>query len=364
MGPAELEERIEAHLPANWQYGVSWTCAILTCIISVLHIISHFRCYSCPPQQRLIVRISSVIPIYAVTSALSFGFPNQVLYFAAIRDAAEAFVIYNFLTLLYDYLGGEGAIINAINGMPINGNWLTFTCCLKGSPFSLATLRFCKRMTLQFCAVRPIVSILEVIMFENGVYDREAEFSLHSAPLFVTLTYNISISLALYGLALFYICTKKLLEPQRPLMKFISVKGIILVCYWQNLLISILAQWNYLENPGALQALLTAIESVPAAILVSKAFPVGPYRGASNDSSPLDPVGFKQISVSMRDTVNPKDIVEDVIHNFSSRYRGYAQYHNVQELPSIFYKTSVLSSNLPESDSRLIDDSEEDSPSN
>jgi len=56
----------------------------------------------------------------------------------------------------------------------------------------------------------------------------------------------------------------------------------------------------------------------------------------------------------MRDTVNPKDIVEDVIHNFSSRYRGYAQYHNVQ----------VLSSNLPESDSRLIDDSEEDSPSN
>ena len=104
-----------------------------------------------------------------------------------------------------------------------------------------------------------------------------------------------------------------------------------------------------------IQALLTAIESVPAAILVSKAFPVGPYRGASNDSSPLDPVGFKQISgiskirfsflfkyrhkiygnklkflVSMRDTVNPKDIVEDVIHNFSSRYRGYAQYHNVQ----------------------------------
>ena len=46
------------------------------------------------------------------------------------------------------------------------------------------------------------MSILEVIMFENGVYDREAEFSLHSAPLFVTLTYNISISLALYGLGI------------------------------------------------------------------------------------------------------------------------------------------------------------------
>ena len=74
------------------------------------------------------------------------------------------------------------------------------------------------------------------------------------------------------------------------------------------------------------------------------------------------------ILVSMRDTVNPKDIVEDVIHNFSSRYRGYAQYHNVQvdiflnsslkicsictpcfllrlnfkELPSISFITSVI----------------------
>ena len=35
-------------------------------------------------------------------------------------------------------------------------------------------------------------------------------------------------------------------------------------------------------------------------------------------------------SVSMKDTVNPKDIIQDVVHNFSSRYRGYAQYHNIQ----------------------------------
>ena len=135
-------------------------------------------------------------------------------------------------------------------------------------------------------------------MFKVGLYDHEEAFSLHSAPLFVTFAYNISISLALYGLALFYICTKKLLESQRPLMKFVSVKGIILVSYWQNLLIAILAQHGVLDHPGALQALLTAIETIPAAILVASAFPVGPYRNVSADASPLDPAGFKQISGS------------------------------------------------------------------
>ena len=128
---------------------MAWTSAILASIISVLHIVSHFRIYTCPPQQRLIVRISAVIPIYAITSALSFGFPDQALYFAAIRDIAEAFVIYSFMTLLLDYLGGEGAIINAINGMPIRGSWVTWTCCLSGMPFSIRVLRFCKRATLQ-----------------------------------------------------------------------------------------------------------------------------------------------------------------------------------------------------------------------
>ena len=44
----------------------------------------------------------------------------------------------------------------------------------------------------------------------------------------------------------------------------------------------------------------------------------------------------------MRDTVNPKDIVEDVIHNFSSRYRGYAQYHNVQ-VANLFFLLWIFS---------------------
>ena len=98
-----------------------------------------------------------------------------------------------------------------------------------------------------------------------------------------------------------------------------------------------------MEHPGAEQALLTALESVPSSILVAVAFPVAPYVADYN--SPHSNDSLKQISglffskttniiiiisVSMKDTVNPKDIIQDVVHNFSSRYRGYAQYHNIQ----------------------------------
>lgn len=321
-------KEIVSSLPPGWEYWAVWSSAILSTIISTVHIVSHLQIYSKPSQQRLIVRISSVIPIYAIASALSFQFPNSVLYFAAVRDIAEAFVIYTFLNLLYDYLGGEGSILNAVNGVPFQGSWASCTCCLTGMPFTIATLRFCKKATLQFCIVRPITSILEVILYEAGVYQLESAFSLHSAPLFITIIYNVSITLALYGLVIFYMTTKKLLSPQRPLLKFISVKGIILFAYWQSLLLALLDQLGYLEHPGAEQALLTALESVPSSILVAVAFPVAPYVAAYN--SPHSNDSLKQISVSMKDTVNPKDIIQDVVHNFSSRYRGYAQYHNIQ----------------------------------
>ena len=124
-----------------------------------------------------------------------------------------------------------------------------------------------------------------------------------------------------------------------------------------------MSQAGGIDTPGSLQGILIAIECVPAAILVLRAFPISPYSKEAVDSSPLDSMSgkdFKQIfgkfriilahfhwffSVSVQDTVNPKDIFQDVVHNFSSRYRGYAQYHNVQVI-KWFSDISILSWDL------------------
>ena len=49
-------------------------------------------------------------------------------------------------------------------------------------------------------------------------------------------------------LVIFYMTTKKLLDPQRPLLKFISVKGIILFAYWQSLLLALLDQERFTSS--------------------------------------------------------------------------------------------------------------------
>lgn len=58
--------------------------------------------------------------------------------------------------------------------------------------------------------------------------------SVHSGYLYVTLVYNASVSLALYALFLFYFATRELLRPFEPVLKFLTVKAVIFLSFWQG----------------------------------------------------------------------------------------------------------------------------------
>merc|ERR1712096_566138 len=51
--------------------------------------------------------------------------------------------------------------------------------------------------------------------------------------------YNISISVALYALFLFYFASKDLLRPYDPALKFFSVKTVIFLSFWQGVFLAI-----------------------------------------------------------------------------------------------------------------------------
>lgn len=51
--------------------------------------------------------------------------------------------------------------------------------------------------------------------------------------------YNLTYTVALYGLLLFYLGTHELLAPFKPLLKFALVKAVIFLSYWQGLFIAI-----------------------------------------------------------------------------------------------------------------------------
>ncbi|EYB88716.1 hypothetical protein Y032_0242g3410 [Ancylostoma ceylanicum] len=212
----------------------------------------------------------------------------------------SAFVIYSFLSLCYEYLGGESNIMAEIRGKPIKPtNYYTCTCCLAGKQYTIEFLRFCKQATLQFCFIKPVMAVITLFLVGMGKYE-DGNWSADQGYLYITLVYNVSISLALYGLFLFYTATRELLSPYSPVLKFLTVKSVIFLSFWQGFLIAILgatsaidpvvdANGNVVIGKGTVAAgyqnFLICIEMFFAAIALKFAFGVSAYADAHSDST-------------------------------------------------------------------------------
>lgn len=65
----------------------------------------HLEFYTKPSQQRYVVRILFMVPVYAIVSWFSYYWWTKAIYFQLIRDCYEAVVIASFFYLLLYYLG-------------------------------------------------------------------------------------------------------------------------------------------------------------------------------------------------------------------------------------------------------------------
>ncbi|KAG8509942.1 Transmembrane protein 184A [Galemys pyrenaicus] len=276
-----------------------WTALVLTCHQIYLHL----RSYTVPNEQRYIIRLLFIVPIYAFDSWLSLlllGNHQHYIYFDSVRDCYEAFVIYSFLSLCFQYLGGESAIMAEIRGKPIRSSCFYGTCCLGGMSYSIGFLRFCKQATLQFCVVKPVMAVVTIVLQAFDKY-HDGDFNVHSGYLYVTLIYNVSVSLALYALFLFYFATRELLRPFEPVLKFLTIKAVIFLSFWQGRRVP----ERLSPSPGMLLAILERCGVIPE---------------------------VQSISSGLKETMSPQDIVQDAIHNFSPAYQHYTQ-QATQEAP-------------------------------
>ncbi|XP_030315885.1 transmembrane protein 184A isoform X2 [Calypte anna] len=254
-----------------------------------------------------------------------------------------AFVIYSFLSLCFEYLGGESTIMSEIRGKPIVSSCFYGTCCLQGMSYSIGFLRFCKQATLQFCIVKPLMAIITIILQAFGKY-HDGDFNVQSGYLYITIIYNFSVSLALYALFLFYFATMDLLRPFKPVLKFITIKAVIFLSFWQGTLLAILEKCGVIpevqiidgKEVGAgtvaagYQNFIICIEMFFASIALRYAFTCQVYREKKeNTTANLAPM--QSISSGLKETISPQDIVQDAIHNFSPAYQHYTQ-QSMQEM--------------------------------
>jgi len=300
---------------------VSWVfagvCAFLACVVSLKLINGHLANFAAPKVQRKVVGILWIVPIFAIDSWLSLRFLEISVYLDMFRDCYEAYVIHLFLSLMITYLsrelGGEHLFLDkldqrfqdalkqeqsgisnhksendsAIGGAPMVHHMFPFKCFLHTWKLDRTFISKCKRGTIQFVILKPMLTIIAALCEFNGVYE-QGTFAYDKGYLYVTFFENLSITYAAYILVLFYVAFKKELKPYGPVPKFLCIKAVLFLSFWQSVLLAILSRFHLIHDIGkfttedvktGLNNMCLCVEMLMIAYAHKWAFPYEEFEG-------------------------------------------------------------------------------------
>ncbi|KAJ0983663.1 hypothetical protein J5N97_011918 [Dioscorea zingiberensis] len=123
----------------------------------------------------------------------------------AVKECYEAFVIAKFLALMYSYLNisiSKNIVPDEIKGREVHHSFPMTLFQPHSVKLNHHTLKLLKYWTWQFVIIRPVCSVLMIALELLGWYTSWISWAF-------TIILNISVSLALYALVVFYHVFKK-----------------------------------------------------------------------------------------------------------------------------------------------------------
>ncbi|GAM27698.1 hypothetical protein SAMD00019534_108740, partial [Acytostelium subglobosum LB1] len=310
-------------VPAIWAlFAIAGVFVLLATILSIHLIYKHLKYYTQPDHQRYIVRIVFMIPIYAIYSLLSLVFHSYEVYFSLFRDCYEAYVLYMFFCLCVSYGGGDRNLVTHFISHPPLKLPMPLFCKVKPNE---RFLQICRMGMLQYVLIRPTITLVSAILARFHLYS-EGEFKVTDFYPYASLIINLSVTVALYIIVLFYQATIEELAPYKPLLKFTSIKIVVFFCFWQSVVISGMVTlgvikgidgWETGEVSAGLNNFLICFEMFGVSILHIYAFPYELYRVRAFSSAPLiHRVEMGSVFKSVINSVSQRDMVKETVHAF------------------------------------------------
>ncbi|PWY70269.1 DUF300-domain-containing protein [Aspergillus heteromorphus CBS 117.55] len=322
---------------------------LLSIVISFYLIFMHATHYSKKIEQRHIIRILLMVPVYAIVAWLGTYFYKNDVYYDVIGNCYEAFAISAFFSLMCAYvapdLHSQKEYFRGVEPKPWvfpipwmqkcsggeNGIWRTPRSGLTW--FNVIWVG-----VFQYCLLRVLMTVVAVITQSFNLYCEE---SLNPAfsHIWVLIVECIAVTIAMYCLIQFYIQIKDDISQHSPFLKILSIKLVIFLSFWQSTLISFLTSAGAIKASSKLQDpdlkvglpnLLINIEMAFFAVLHLWAFSWKRYTLNAQTAEVTDFYGNGKATYdggrfgtkALLDALNPLDLIKAIGRSFRWLFVG------------------------------------------
>ncbi|KYK61387.1 DUF300 domain protein [Drechmeria coniospora] len=278
---------------------IAASCTLIATTLSLFLIWMHALHYTQPSEQRYIIRILFMVPVYALSSLFQLQWYWHAIYFQVISDCYEAFAIASFFALICHYvapdLHSQKDFFRAMYPikpwvMPVN--WFAKCCGGDRGPWrtpksGLTWFNIIWIGIYHYCFVRVAMTISAVITQYHGRYC-ESSNSPVFGHIWIIVINALAVTVAMFCLIQFYIQLKEPLAEQNLFLKIVAIKLVVFLSFWQSAAISVgtstlkIVHSNkvlaYPDIKVGIPALLLCVEMACFAVLHLWAFPYAPYR--------------------------------------------------------------------------------------
>lgn len=284
------------------------------------------------------IRLQMFIPIMAFTSYRLIN--NQTSFInkyvlETFKEIYEAFVIYIFFSMLIKTLGCEKDVIIGANGKKLIKHFFVLDFFFKKIDISSSPMYlYIKRGVVQYIWFKPFFCGVKIYI--NAKSSSGSNTNKINLLFFWFIFYNFSVSVSLYCLSIFWKALSNELTPFNPLSKFLCVKLLIFVDFWQNLILNIFNLLGFFDSLKSkidknsdlvvcFHNLLLSIELI--------GFSFGHFFAYSYKSFIVSKIPYSRFTFyhALRDIIGIRDLIHDFKLTFCGNYyKNYRQFDSVE----------------------------------
>ncbi|ERT02555.1 uncharacterized protein SPSK_00464 [Sporothrix schenckii 1099-18] len=293
---------------------IAGASTLIAVCMSLYLIWMHALHYTKPNEQRHIIRILFMVPVYAAASFLSLRFYWHAIYFQVISDCYEAFAISSFFALLCSYVRPDlhdqknyFRDLRAIKGWVAPISWFRKCCGGQRGPWrtpasGLTWFNIIWIGIYQYCFIRVTMTVTAVVTQYFGRYCESSNSPVFS-HVWILVIESLAVTIAMYFVIQFYVQMRAPLAEHQPFKKVLAIKLVIFLSFWQSTAISLGTSTLKIVHANAVIAYPDIVVGIPSLLLCFEmacfaifhiwAFPYRPYKdGARPTFYPVaDPDG-------------------------------------------------------------------------
>ncbi|PWI71400.1 DUF300 domain protein [Purpureocillium lilacinum] len=277
---------------------ISASCTLIAAVLSLYLVWMHAIHYTQPREQRYIIRILFMVPVYAISAYFQIEWYWHAIYFQVISDCYEAFAIASFFALICHYVAPDLHTqkhffreMRPVKPWVWPLNWFAKCCGGDRGPWrtpksGLTWFNIIWIGIYHYCFIRVAMTISAVV---SQYFKRYCESS--NSPVFghiwIIVLNAAAVTVAMFCLIQFYVQLKEALAEHKLFLKIVAIKLVVFLSFWQSAAISVgtstlnIVHANkvlaYPDLKVGIPAMLLCVEMALFAILHLWAFPYAPY---------------------------------------------------------------------------------------